>query len=190
MELRAVNPVKWQDNLDFSQAIDVRGAQQVLYCDGQISVDADGNPVHAGDMVAQIHRALDDLQTVLGQTGLTLASVVRLNYYVTDVPAFLEAGPMIGARLKAGWSRSKQRPSPKGAGADAKFYEIWNKRCAMSDPDSVTVAEATNLLRRVGIRTVRPDRGPEAARPRRFDEKEPGRDGSRSRYHQVSSDRG
>ena len=100
MELKAVNPVKWQDNFDFSQAIDVRGAQQVLYCAGQTSVDADGNPMHAGDMVAQIYRALDNLEAVLGQAGLTLANVVRLNYYATDVPAFLEAVPEVGVRLR------------------------------------------------------------------------------------------
>ncbi|MFH0915322.1 MAG: RidA family protein [bacterium] len=100
MERRAINPEKWQDRFDFSQAIDVRGARQVLFCAGQISVDADGNPIHAGDMMAQFHCALDNLETVLGQAGLKLADVVRLNYYVTDIPAFLEAVPKVGARLK------------------------------------------------------------------------------------------
>ena len=102
MEQRAVNPVKWQDKLDFSQAIEVRGAQRLLFCAGQLSADADGNPMYAGDMAAQINRALDNLEKVLGQAGLTLAHVVRLNYYVTDVPAFQEAGPILGARLQAG----------------------------------------------------------------------------------------
>ena len=100
MEQRAINPGTWQDDFDFSQAIEVRGAQQVLYCAGQISADADGNPMHAGDMPAQFHRALDNLETVLSEAGLTLANVVRLNYYVTDIPAFLEAVPKVGVRLK------------------------------------------------------------------------------------------
>jgi len=100
VERRAINPGTWQDDFDFSQAIEVRGAQQVLYCAGQISADADGKPMHAGDMLAQINQALDNLETVLGEAGLTLANAVRLNYYVTDIPAFLEAVPKVGVRLK------------------------------------------------------------------------------------------
>ena len=30
---------------------------------------------------------------------MTFANVVRLNYYVTDVPAFLQASPQAAARL-------------------------------------------------------------------------------------------
>jgi enamine deaminase RidA (YjgF/YER057c/UK114 family) len=42
-------------------------------------------------MAGQINKALDNLETILGQAGLGLSDVVRLNYYVTDVNAFLEA---------------------------------------------------------------------------------------------------
>ena len=78
MERRAVNPWKWQDDFDFSQAIEVRGAQRVLYCAGLISCDADGRPMHAGDIVAQFNLALDNLETILGQAWLKLADVVHL----------------------------------------------------------------------------------------------------------------
>jgi enamine deaminase RidA (YjgF/YER057c/UK114 family) len=100
MEKRAINPGTWQDQFDFSQAIEVRGAERVVFCAGQTSVSADGVPV-PGTMVAQFHRALDNLEIVLGEAGLTLSDVVRLNYYVTDIPAFLEAVPTVGERLKA-----------------------------------------------------------------------------------------
>ena len=100
MEKNALNPGTWQDQFDFSQAIEVQGAGRVVFCAGQISGDDEGRPLHPGDMVAQFHRALDNLETVLGQAGLGLADVVRLNYYVTDVPAFLEAVPIVGERLK------------------------------------------------------------------------------------------
>ncbi len=39
--------------------------------------------------------------SVLAAAGLTLADIVRLNYCVTDVPAFLEAVPLVGPRLRA-----------------------------------------------------------------------------------------
>ena len=98
---RAVNPWQWQDQFGFSQAIEVRGAERVLYCAGQTSVDANGAPLHAGDMAAQINQALTNLETVLGHAGLTLANVVRLNYYTRDVAAFLQAGSAYGPRLQA-----------------------------------------------------------------------------------------
>ncbi len=100
MEKRPINLGDWQDQFDFSQAIEVRGATRTVYCAGQVSADAVGAPV-AGDMVSQFHRALDNLETVLDEAGLTLADVVRLNYYVTDIPAFLAAVPVVGERLKA-----------------------------------------------------------------------------------------
>jgi len=101
MERRAFNPWTWQDQFDFSQAIEISGAREVVYCAGQISVDSEGKPLHAGDMEAQFHRALDNLESVLDQSGLRLADVVRLNYYVTDIQAFHAAVPKVGVRLKA-----------------------------------------------------------------------------------------
>lgn len=101
MQKRAINPWTWQDQLGFSQAIEVAEAQKTVYCAGQLSVDADGRPLHPGDMEAQFNCALDNLEQVLGQTGLGLADVVRLNYYVTDVEAFEDAAPKLDARLRA-----------------------------------------------------------------------------------------
>ena len=95
----AVNPWTWQDQLGFSQGIDVRGAERVLYCAGQTSVDGDGNPLHAGDFAKQILQAIDNLEAVLAQAGLKLSNVVRLNYYVTDIDAFMAAAPAFGGRL-------------------------------------------------------------------------------------------
>jgi enamine deaminase RidA (YjgF/YER057c/UK114 family) len=100
-EKNAVNPWTWQDRLGFSQAIEVRGEQRVLYCSGQTAVDSGGKPMHAGDMAKQVNQALDNLETVLTKAGLTLADVVRLNYYTTDLAAFVGAAPSFGPRLAA-----------------------------------------------------------------------------------------
>jgi enamine deaminase RidA (YjgF/YER057c/UK114 family) len=101
VETKTVNPWRWQDRASFSQAIEVRGGQRVLYCSGQTSVDGDGNPIYAGDMAKQMNQALDNLETVLKEAGLTLANVVRLNYYTTDLIAFHSARPVLGTRLGA-----------------------------------------------------------------------------------------
>ena len=84
MDRNAINPWAWQDQFGFAQANDLNGVKRVLVCSGQTSVDDEGNPVHAGDMAGQLNKALDNLETVLGQAGLGLTDVVRLNYYVTD----------------------------------------------------------------------------------------------------------
>jgi enamine deaminase RidA (YjgF/YER057c/UK114 family) len=99
MERRIVNPWTWQDQYGFVQASEAVGAERVLVCAGQTSVDADGQGLHEGDMAAQIGQALDNVETVLREAGYTLADVVRLNYYVTDVDAFIEAGAALAARL-------------------------------------------------------------------------------------------
>ncbi len=103
MERRIINPWTWQDQWGFVQANELTAVQRILLCAGQTSVDDDGNVLHAGDMAGQINRALDNLETVLGQAGLGLSDVVRLNYYVTDISAFTEAAPIVLSRLaKAG----------------------------------------------------------------------------------------
>ena len=99
MEQKIINPWTWQDNMGYSQAIEVSGGQHVLYCAGQTSMDAEGRPVHAGDMRAQLGQALDNLETVLTQAGYSLSDVVRLNYYTTDVDALFPHFDVVMSRL-------------------------------------------------------------------------------------------
>jgi enamine deaminase RidA (YjgF/YER057c/UK114 family) len=99
MERRVINPWTWQDQFGFVQAHEVSGAERVLYCAGQTSSDADGNPVHPGDMRAQLAQALDNLETVLSEAGFELSQVVRLNTYTTDVDAFLQASAQVAGRM-------------------------------------------------------------------------------------------
>ena len=54
MGRRVINPWTWQDQFGFVQALEVTGSERALFCAGQTSSDADGNPVHAGDMRAQL----------------------------------------------------------------------------------------------------------------------------------------
>src|SRR5690349_14288000 len=98
---RVVNPWSWQDRAGFVQGREVIGAERTLYCAGVVSVDADGRPVHAGDMAAQAIQALDNLETILAAAGYTLGDVVRLNTYVTSVDAYVAARPAVLQRLSA-----------------------------------------------------------------------------------------
>jgi enamine deaminase RidA (YjgF/YER057c/UK114 family) len=101
MERKAINPWKWQDNFGFSQAIEYSGHSRVLTCAGQTSVDADGAPMHPGDMAAQIGQALDNVEAVLTQAGMTLSNIVRLNFYTTDLDSFFQHYAVVVGRLTA-----------------------------------------------------------------------------------------
>lgn len=103
MERKVVNPWTWQDQYGFVQANAISGAQRVLYCAGQVSVDAEGTPLNAGNMRAQIGQALNNVDAVLRAAGFNLSDVVRLNIYTTDVDQTMEAWPVLQERLaKAG----------------------------------------------------------------------------------------
>jgi enamine deaminase RidA (YjgF/YER057c/UK114 family) len=99
MEQRKINPWEWQNQFGFSQAIEVSGATRTLYCAGQTALDAEGRPVHVGDMEKQVAQALDNLVAVLNAAGFTLGDVVRLNYYTTDVGRFFAAFGAVTSRL-------------------------------------------------------------------------------------------
>lgn len=90
MERTAVNPWSWSVKLGFDQAQLVEGHRRQLICSGQDAVDADGIPQHPGDMAAQLGLALDNLEAVLAGADMTVADVVRLNIYTTDVDTLLE----------------------------------------------------------------------------------------------------
>ena len=104
-ERQVINPWSWQDEFGFVQAQAVSGAERTIYCSGQTSVDVDGNPTHEGDMVAQVGQALDNLETVLRQSGCDLSNVVRLNYYTTHLDGFFPAMEVLTARLEAAGCR-------------------------------------------------------------------------------------
>ncbi len=92
--------VTWQDQFGFIQANEISGMERVLVCAGQTSVDADGRPLHDGDMSAQVSQAFDNLEAVLGQAGFALADVVRLNYFVTDTGCVPAGGSDLGGEAR------------------------------------------------------------------------------------------
>ncbi len=105
MERNIVNPWKWQDALGFVQGHEVAAAQRVLYCAGQVSVDAEGKTLHAGDMRGQLSRVIDNLEEVLSAAGFSTSDVVRLNIYTTDIEGFAANRSLIMDRLVRKGSR-------------------------------------------------------------------------------------
>ncbi|MCZ7629179.1 MAG: RidA family protein, partial [Microthrixaceae bacterium] len=87
MKRTTVNPWQWSVELGFNQGELVEGANDVLYLAGQSSMGPDGAPEHAGDMAAQVTLALDNLESVLAEAGMSLSNIVRMNTYTTDIDA-------------------------------------------------------------------------------------------------------
>ena len=108
MKRTAVNPWKWSLPFGFNQGELVEAPTRTLYCAGQTAVDAKGNPQHEGDLSAQVDLALDNLEAVLKEAGMSLSDVVRLTVYTTDVDAMIEHFGKLSGRLAAANVRPAQ----------------------------------------------------------------------------------
>ena len=101
MERTAVNPTTWSQGMGFHQGEVVSGVTRTLYISGQTAMSRDGRPEHEGDIAAQLALALDNLEAVLTEAGMSLADLVRLNVYTTDVDALFPHYGVLARRLAA-----------------------------------------------------------------------------------------
>lgn len=101
VERTAVNPVSWSLEMGFNQGEVVTGETRTLYISGQTAMSAEGRPEHDGDMAGQLGLAVDNLEAVLAAAGMTLANLVRLNVYTTDVDALFPHYGVLAGRLGA-----------------------------------------------------------------------------------------
>jgi enamine deaminase RidA (YjgF/YER057c/UK114 family) len=128
MNRTAINPWPFSIKLGFDQAQLVEGHRRELICSAQDSVDADGNSLHPGDMAAQLEHALDNLEAVLGEADMTVANVVRLNFYSTDVNALLQHFPLVTKRF-----------------GDKRFATTVLGVTALAGPELLVALEATAM---------------------------------------------
>jgi enamine deaminase RidA (YjgF/YER057c/UK114 family) len=105
VERNDVNPWEWSKAFGFSQAVRLTDASQVLLCSGQTATGADGAPPTTAVMAEQVQMALANLTTVLDAAGMTMADVIKMTIYTTDVEellgAFATASEFLGANLPA-----------------------------------------------------------------------------------------
>ncbi|KAA9156407.1 RidA family protein [Microbacterium lushaniae] len=101
LERTAVNSVTWSVELGFNQGELVSGQTRTLYVSGQTAMGADGRPQHDGDIAAQLALSVDNLEAVLTAAGMSLADLVRLNVYTTDVDALFAHYGVLAGRLGA-----------------------------------------------------------------------------------------
>lgn len=131
MTKKIINPWTWQDKFGFVQANEITNAQRMLFSAGIVSVDENGNLLHAGNMEKQINQIIDNLETILQQADFRLSDIVKLTYYTTDVTASSKADQVLISRLeKAGC-----KPATTLLGITSLFH-----------PDCLVEIEATVIL--------------------------------------------
>jgi enamine deaminase RidA (YjgF/YER057c/UK114 family) len=67
----------------YSHAVSFSG--RMVAVSGQVPLDSDGQLVGVGDARAQVEQVFANLVTALAAAGATMAQVVKLTYYITDL---------------------------------------------------------------------------------------------------------
>lgn len=101
MERQAVNPNTWSLQFGFNQAELIEGQGKLLFCSGQVSMDAEGRPQHADDLRAQMELSMQNLEALVEKAGMTLSNVVRLTIYTTEIDEVFKNFDAITSRLDA-----------------------------------------------------------------------------------------
>ena len=78
----------------YAQAVKVTGAQTILYIAGQVAYGPDGGAVHTGDFKAQAQAALSAVKAQVEAGGGTMANIVKVNTYLTDIRHRADYGPI------------------------------------------------------------------------------------------------
>ncbi|MEM7689805.1 MAG: RidA family protein [Pseudomonadota bacterium] len=95
MDIKTHNPTEWLTHFGLNHAVEVKGETRTLYLSGQTSSDAEGAPMHPGDLVAQYKLAWANVVDALAAADMTPANLVRLNMYTVDVPAYMAVADQI-----------------------------------------------------------------------------------------------
>ena len=73
------------DPQGYSQAIKVTGVQTILFLAGQVPYEMDGTVKHRGDFRGQARAVFGSVKALVEAGGGSLANVVKITTYVTDV---------------------------------------------------------------------------------------------------------
>ncbi|MEU6313570.1 RidA family protein [Streptomyces sp. NPDC047014] len=90
--------------IDAYRQVSVATGSRLVFVAGQVSWDADGATVGAGDLAAQVERCYLNVATALAAAGASFDDVAKLNLHVVDwtpdkMPQLLEGIARAGARL-------------------------------------------------------------------------------------------
>jgi len=84
MQLVPHSPVEgvYADTEDYVHAMEVRGAERLLFVAGTMGLDPTGAP--GATLAEQLDLAWSNIRTILGSAGMTVDNIVRLTSYLRD----------------------------------------------------------------------------------------------------------
>ena len=120
---------------DVYRQMSVATGSRMVFLAGQVARDADGNPVGAGDLAAQVEQAYLNIATALAAVGGTFDDVAKLTVYIVD------------------WSPEKLPQLGEGVGRAAAKLGVDPVKpitllgvAALGEPDLLVEVEATAVL--------------------------------------------
>jgi enamine deaminase RidA (YjgF/YER057c/UK114 family) len=82
------------DPQTYSQGVKVTQAQSVLFLSGQVAYTAEGGVAFRGDFKAQARGAFEAIKTLVESQGGTMANIVKITTYVTDMRYRADLAPI------------------------------------------------------------------------------------------------
>jgi enamine deaminase RidA (YjgF/YER057c/UK114 family) len=113
----------------------VASGSRLVFLAGQVARTADGEPVGAGDLAAQVEQAYVNVATALAAVGGSFDDVAKLTVYVVDWT------PDKMAPYGAGMKRAKER-----LGANLARPVTLIGVAALGEPDLLVEVEAVAVL--------------------------------------------
>ncbi|RKN56571.1 RidA family protein [Streptomyces klenkii] len=134
MAITLVNP-EGLPTIDAYHQVSVATGSRLVFVAGQVSWDADGVTVGAGDLAAQVERCYLNVATALAGVGASFRDVAKLTVHVVDwtpdkMPLFLDGVARAAARLGS-------TPVPPGTLLGVAALDI---------PDHMVEVEAVAIL--------------------------------------------
>ena len=82
------------DPATYSQGIRVSQAQTILFLSGQVAYTSDGSVACRGDFKGQARDAYEAIKALVESQGGTMASIVKVTTYVTDMQYRVDLPPL------------------------------------------------------------------------------------------------
>jgi enamine deaminase RidA (YjgF/YER057c/UK114 family) len=101
---------------DYVHAMEVRGAERLLFVAGTMGLDPSGKP--GADLAGQLDLIWSNIRTILASAGMTVDNVVRLTSYLRD-ESYAEANAAARVRALGG------RPVPTTAIVATTLVSDW-----------------------------------------------------------------
>lgn len=80
----------------YSQAIKIYEFESLIFVSGQAGIDPETGEMVKGGIKPQTRQTLENLKTIIEESGATLDDVVKVNVYMTDINDFEKINEVYG----------------------------------------------------------------------------------------------